>query len=354
MRNYLSIDTLLFALWIYSQFLLLEKCPEYISLRLMSLNLASGKQLFKTKSDEEYWLKKDNINAGQIINEILPTLAKEFDLKYKIYKEDSYFDNEDIYGRLIEGSDSNENLPDFINYVITLAKDTTIEQIEEESKWSRDNLEDSKIIKEALRKNIKSYIKSFESYIKGDYMTNRLVGLDVLNYGLQKQIIDKIIKEKIEHSGNQYLIFTRNELDKILKDKNVLVLEYLCQKIISKKFLLSKLTLIEDNRFRVVPKFSDVSIHIILNSDEQFISTTKEVSDSLYSIIYKAKITPKEEEVLGYLIQGDKNKKIAERAVLSLNTVKNHVDSIAKKINGLLAMDLKPRDLISYIKEHYL
>jgi DNA-binding NarL/FixJ family response regulator len=63
------------------------------------------------------------------------------------------------------------------------------------------------------------------------------------------------------------------------------------------------------------------------------VAELSQVFEDAYAIDSSAQLTPREREVLQLIGQGMTNREIAERLVIELGTVKNHVHSILDKLN---------------------
>ncbi|OKP85133.1 hypothetical protein A3844_17945 [Paenibacillus helianthi] len=70
----------------------------------------------------------------------------------------------------------------------------------------------------------------------------------------------------------------------------------------------------------------------ILRSAEQFLHRQNSPEAARLPIENKERLTSREEEILGHLVQGMNNKEIAERLFISMHTVKNHITKIYEKL----------------------
>jgi DNA-binding NarL/FixJ family response regulator len=100
-----------------------------------------------------------------------------------------------------------------------------------------------------------------------------------------------------------------------------------------KEELMRAIKVVSEGRKYFPPEISEVII------DELLAKTTVEVQDDKNRPIFQ-KITPKEKQILGMIIQGYNSREIADKLFLSIRTVDNHRANMMKKTQAKNTADL--------------
>ncbi|PWK28797.1 LuxR family two component transcriptional regulator [Arcicella aurantiaca] len=100
-----------------------------------------------------------------------------------------------------------------------------------------------------------------------------------------------------------------------------------------KEELMRAIKVVSEGRKYFPPEISEVII------DELLAKTTIEVQDDKNRPIFQ-KITPKEKQILGMIVQGYNSREIADKLFLSIRTVDNHRANMMKKTQAKNTADL--------------
>jgi len=100
-----------------------------------------------------------------------------------------------------------------------------------------------------------------------------------------------------------------------------------------KEELMRAIKVVSEGRKYFPPEISEVII------DELLAKTTVEVQDDKNRPIFQ-KITPKEKQILGMIVQGYNSREIADKLFLSIRTVDNHRANMMKKTQAKNTADL--------------
>ena len=100
-----------------------------------------------------------------------------------------------------------------------------------------------------------------------------------------------------------------------------------------KEELMRAIKVVSEGRKYFPPEISEVII------DELLAKTTIEVQDDKNRPIFQ-KITPKEKQILGMIVQGYNSREIADKLFLSIRTVDNHRANMMKKTQAKITADL--------------
>jgi DNA-binding NarL/FixJ family response regulator len=100
-----------------------------------------------------------------------------------------------------------------------------------------------------------------------------------------------------------------------------------------KEELMRAIKVVSEGRKYFPPEISEVII------DELLAKTTPEVQEDKNRPIFQ-KITPKEKQILGMIVQGYNSREIADKLFLSIRTVDNHRANMMKKTKAKNTADL--------------